>query len=71
MYLLHIFFINMFKILSTNNVRLFFNTLSHVRVNIFLSPYHGVSSINLICHVVGYDSIKKFMSLTYLIKLVS
>ena len=64
------------KVLSTGNVELFLNTLPHVQANIFLGPYHGVSSVGHIRPVVGSDTIKKFntmkkfMGLTHLIKLV-
>jgi hypothetical protein len=60
--------INMPKILSTSNVRLFLNTLPHVQVSIFHGPCHEVSSVGPICHVVGSDTMKKFVVLTYLIK---
>jgi hypothetical protein len=58
----------MSKILLTGNVRLFFNTFRHVQVDIFSGPYHGVSSMGHIRLVVGFDTMKKFMSLTHLIK---
>ena len=38
--------INMSKVLSTDNVRLFLNTLHHVQAGIFLDPCHGVSSVS-------------------------
>jgi hypothetical protein len=52
-----LFFINMSKILSTSNVRLFLNTLSHVQAFIFLGPYHMVSSVGLIHSVEGSNTI--------------
>ena len=64
------FFINMPKVLSTGNVKLFLNTLPHVQAGIFPGPYHGVSSVGHICPVVGSDTMKKFVNLTHLIKLV-
>jgi hypothetical protein len=62
------FFINMLKVLSTNNLRLFLNTLPHVHTGIFSDPYHGISNVGSICHIVGSDTIIKFMYLTYHIK---
>jgi hypothetical protein len=37
-------FINMFKVMSTGNVRLFLNTLPHMLACIFTGPCHRVSS---------------------------
>jgi hypothetical protein len=56
------------KVLSTGNVRLFLNTLPHVQASIFPGPYHGVSSVGHIRPVVGFDTMKKFVGLTHLIK---
>jgi hypothetical protein len=64
------FFINMPKVLSTSNVRLFLNTLFHVQAGIFLGPCHRKSSVGHIRPVVCSDTMKKFMGLTYLIKSV-
>ena len=64
------FFMNIPKILSTCNVRLFLNILPHVQVSIFSNPCHGISSVSSIHHVVGSDTIKKFVGLTHLIKLI-
>jgi hypothetical protein len=64
------FFINMSKILSTCNIRLFLNTISHVQINLFPSPCHGVSSVGAIHLVIGSNTMKKFVGLTHLIKLV-
>jgi hypothetical protein len=49
---------------------LFLNTLSHVQVGIFPGPCHGINSAGPIRPVVGYDIMKKFVSLTHLIKLI-
>ena len=65
-----LFFINMFNVLFTSNMRLFFNTFLHVQVGIFPDPCYGVSSVSHICPVIVYDTMKKFMNLTHLIKLV-
>ena len=62
------FFINMSKVLSTGNVRLFLNNLPHVQASIFSGPCHGVSSVGYIRPVVGSDTMKKFVGLTYFIK---
>jgi hypothetical protein len=45
------------KVLSINNVKLFFNTLPHVHANIFLTPCHGVSTMDPICPVVSFATI--------------
>jgi hypothetical protein len=55
----------MSKILSTGNVRLFLNTLLYVQASIFPDPYHEVSSVDLICPIVGFDTVKKFVGLTH------
>ena len=62
------FFINIPKVLPICNVGLFLNTLPHVQVGIFFCPCYRVSSVCPIRPVIGFDSMKKFMGLTYLIK---
>ena len=61
-------FINMSKILSTGNVRLFPNTFAHVQASIFFGHCHRVSSVCLIHFVLNFDTMKKFVGLTHLIK---
>ena len=61
--------INTHKILSTSNVRLFFNTIPHVQASIFSGPYHGISSVGLIRLIIGSNTMKNFVDLTHLIKL--
>jgi hypothetical protein len=63
-----LFFINISKVLFTGNVRLFFNTHPHIQVGIFLGSYLGVSDVGPICYVVNFDTMKKFVGLTHLIK---
>jgi hypothetical protein len=58
----------MLKVLATGNMRLFLNTLPHVQSGIFRGPCHGISSVGHIRSVVGFDTMKKFVSLTHLIK---
>ena len=53
-------FINMPNVLSTSNVRLFFNTLSHVHASIFFNPCHGVSSAGYIRSVIGSDTMLNY-----------
>jgi hypothetical protein len=45
---------------STGNVRLLFNTLSYVQIDIFLSPCHEVSNVSLICPMIGFDTILNY-----------
>jgi hypothetical protein len=59
------FFISMPKVLSTGNVGLF---SQHPLSRVFPSPCHGVSSVGNIYPVVGFDTMKKFVGLTHLIK---
>jgi hypothetical protein len=56
------------KVLSIDNMRLFLNTLLHVQASISHVPCYEVSSVSLINLVVGFDTIKKFVGLTHLIK---
>jgi hypothetical protein len=63
-------FIGLIHLIKSVFVGLFLNTLSHVQADIFSGPCHGVSSVCHICPVIGFDTMKKFMDLTHLIKLV-
>jgi hypothetical protein len=44
--------------------KLFFNTLSYVQIGIFSGHCHGVSSMDHIYHMIGSNTMKKFVSLT-------
>jgi hypothetical protein len=61
-------FINMSKVLSTGNVRLFLNILLSCAGQYFSCPCHGVSSVSHIRLVIGFNT--KFFDLTHLIKLI-
>ena len=52
------------KILSIDNVGLFFNTFPHVQVGIFPDPCHKVNSVGLIHPVIGFNTLNKFVGLT-------
>ena len=46
------FLINMHKVISTGNVKLFFNTLPYMQANIFSSPCYEVSSVGpILCGI--------------------
>jgi hypothetical protein len=60
----------MSRILSIDNIRLFLNTLSHVQAGIFPGPCYRVSNMSHIRPMVGFDTMRKFVGLTHLIKLV-
>jgi hypothetical protein len=51
-------------------MRLFINIIPYVQASIFSGSCYEVSSANPIYHVEDSDTMKKFMSLTHLIKLV-
>ena len=51
------------KVLSIGNVGLFLSALPRVHANVS-GPCHEISSVGPIRHVVGYDTMKKFMSLS-------
>jgi hypothetical protein len=50
----------MYVSMSTGNVRLLFDTLSYVQIDIFLSPCHEVSNVSLICPMIGFDTILNY-----------
>ena len=52
--------INMSKILSTSNVRLFLTCRTSLQANIFYSSYHGVSNVGPIHHMVGPDTMLNY-----------
>jgi hypothetical protein len=56
--------------LSIKNVELFFNTFPHMQVNIFFGSYHELNTVDLIRHVAGSDTMKKFITVTHFIKSV-